>query len=215
MDELTLTALGGSFDADTNFVPPASANVVPTGNWLPDKPGNPLFDAFSIERWQQNTRLLAAISGSKSPTRDPVPARALRLACQADGAALHARAGGLRGRPGRLPDSEIVPAYRCADQKYPALSQPNGGRRWPVEQLEILTRVTPDILDPMAASPSDDKPFTMKGQTVAFSCASTVVTNKSCQVWPSGRGCGHATAARSISSCRSTRAAQRVSRRFS
>jgi hypothetical protein len=37
---------------------------------------------------------------------------------------------------------------------YPALGQPNGGRRWPVERLEILTRVTPDILDPTDATPS-------------------------------------------------------------
>lgn len=39
-------------------------------------------------------------------------------------------------------------------KSFPAIGQPNGGRRWPVERLEILTRVTPDILDPADASPS-------------------------------------------------------------
>ncbi|MFO1116548.1 MAG: hypothetical protein U1E28_12745 [Beijerinckiaceae bacterium] len=159
VDELTLTALGGSFDADTNFVPPASANVVPTGNWLPDKPGNPLFDAFSIERWQQNTRLGRDIRVEVAYKGFLFP-----LGHRASLVKLTERhfmqgPGGLEAGPVAFQIQRLFLRIGAPIKKYPALSQPNGGRRWPVEQLEILTRVTPDILDPMAASPSDDKPL--------------------------------------------------------
>jgi hypothetical protein len=154
--ELTLTALGGSFDADTNFVPPASAKVVPVALWDPNKPvpGNALFDAFSVERWRQDTRLGRDI-------RVEVVYKGFLFPCghRASLVKLTERRfmvgpGGLAAGPVAFLVQRFFLRIGTPIKTYPALAQPNGGRRWPVERLEILTRVTPDILDPTDAVPS-------------------------------------------------------------
>ncbi|WP_130220084.1 hypothetical protein [Bradyrhizobium genosp. SA-3] len=153
--ELTLTALGGSFDADTNFVPPASAKVVPIDVWVKShKPGKPLFDAFSIERWRQDTRLGRDV-------RVDVIYKGFLFPCghRASLVKLTERRfmvgpGGLAAGPVAFLVQRFFLRVGTPIKTYPALGQPNGGRSWPVERLEILTRVTPDILDPTDATPS-------------------------------------------------------------
>ncbi|ARP64332.1 hypothetical protein A9K65_013785 [Mesorhizobium sp. WSM1497] len=154
VSELTLTALGGSFDADTNFVPPASARIVPTRLWKRDyndtEPGQPLFDAFSIERWRQSTRLGRDIrsevvyKGFLFPLghRCSLVKLTERLFVSAP------TSDGLVGPPVAFLIQRMFLRIGIPVKKYPAVGQPNGGRRWPTQQLEILTRVTPDILDP-------------------------------------------------------------------
>ena len=51
ISELSLSALGGSINLDTQFVPPASARASVNGKAVN------LFDAFSIERWRHRTVL--------------------------------------------------------------------------------------------------------------------------------------------------------------
>lgn len=156
VSELTLTALGGSFDADTNFVPPASAKIVPINEWLkPQRTGKPLFDAFSIERWQQSTRL-----GRDTRVEVVYKGFLFPLGHRASLVKLTERRfmmgpGGLAAGPVAFLVQRFFLRIGTPIKTFPALAQPNGGRRWPVERLEILTRVTPDILDPADAAPSD------------------------------------------------------------
>lgn len=158
--ELTLTALGGSFDADTNFVPPASAKIVPVTEWpKAHGPGRPLFDAFSIERWQQSTRL-----GRDTRVEVVYKGFLFPLGHRASLVKLTERRfmmgpGGLSAGPVAFLVQRFFLRIGAPIKTFPALAQPNGGRRWPVERLEILTRVTPDILDPADAAPSDSKPL--------------------------------------------------------
>ncbi|UVC18016.1 hypothetical protein [Mesorhizobium onobrychidis] len=156
VSELTLTALGGSFDADTNFVPPASAKVVPVGEWVKThKPGNSLFDAFSIERWQQNTRLGRDIRVEVAYKGFLFPFGHRASLVKLTERRFMAGPGGLAAGPVAYLVQRFFLRIGTPLKTFPAQSQPNGGRRWPVERLEILTRVTPDILDPADASPSD------------------------------------------------------------
>lgn len=159
VSELTLTALGGSFDADTNFVPPASAKVVPVGKWVnwtkSHAPGNPLFDAFSIERWRQDTRL-----GRDIRVEVVYKGFLFPLGHRASLVKLTERRfmtgpGGIAAGPVAFLVQRFFLRIGTPLKTYPALGQPNGGRRWPVERLEILTRVTPDILDPADAIPRE------------------------------------------------------------
>ncbi|MGY3473458.1 hypothetical protein [Bradyrhizobium ottawaense] len=156
VSELTLTALGGSFDADTNFVPPASAKIVPISEWLkPQKTGKPLFDALSIERWQQSTRL-----GRDTRVEVVYKGFLFPLGHRASLVKLTERRfmmgpGGLAAGPVAFLVQRFFLRIGTPIKTFPALGQPNGGRSWPVERLEILTRVTPDILDPADAAPSD------------------------------------------------------------
>lgn len=155
VDELTLTALGGSLDADTSFVPPASAKVIPVGEWIKSsKSGRPLFDAFSIERWRQNTRLGRDIRVEVVYKGFLFPVGHRASLVKLTERRFMAGPGGLAAGPVAFLVQRFFLRVGSPIKTYPALGHPNGGRRWPVERLEILTRVTPDILDPANSAPS-------------------------------------------------------------
>ncbi|MER9102641.1 hypothetical protein NKH95_01700 [Mesorhizobium sp. M0848] len=142
--ELSLTALGGTFVADTDFSPPASARV---------KDGA-LFDAFALERWSQATvlgrdvRVEAVYKGFLFP-----------LGHRASLVKLTERRM-MPVEPKGPPVAFLVQRFFLRigkpDKKYPAAGQPNGGRTWPPGRVDILTRVTPDLLDPADSSPEQD-----------------------------------------------------------
>ncbi len=156
VSEMTLTALGGSLDADTNFVPPASAKVVMTKAWTPgakDVIGDSLFDALSIERWRQQTRL-----GRDILTEVVYKGFLFPLGHRCSLVKLTERRfvtlPGKVGNPIAYLVQRMFLRVGAPLKIYPAIGQPNGGRSWPPERLEILTRVTPDILDPADTSPT-------------------------------------------------------------
>ncbi|WP_146006713.1 hypothetical protein [Bradyrhizobium forestalis] len=154
--ELTLTALGGSFDADTNFVPPASAKIVPVSEWpTAHGPGKPLFDAFSVERWQQSTRLGRDIRVEVVYKGFLFPVGHRASLVKLTERRFMMGPGGLAAGPVAFLVQRFFLRIGAPIKTFPALAQPNEGRRWPVERLEILTRVTPDVLDPADAAPSD------------------------------------------------------------
>ena len=141
--ELSLTALGGTFVADTDFGPPASARV---------GTGVALFDAFALERWSQTTvlgrdiRVEAVYKGFLFP-----------LGHRASLVKLTERRM-MPLRPHGPPVAFLVQRFFLRigkpDKKYPAPGQANGGRAWPPERVDILTRVTPDLLDPADSYPT-------------------------------------------------------------
>ena len=138
--ELTLSAIGGTLEADTSFTPPASAKVLRY-----EKPVD-LFDALSIERWQQQTvlgrdiRVEVVYKGFLFPLghRASLVKLTERRFLSKDG----------HGGPVAFLVQRFLLRVGQPEKRYPAVLQPNGGRRWPVERLEILTRTTPDLLDP-------------------------------------------------------------------
>ncbi|MBR1300653.1 hypothetical protein [Bradyrhizobium sp. AUGA SZCCT0042] len=159
VSEMTLTALGASLDADTSFVPPASARVVTTKSWKPDQKelGEPLFDAFSIERWRQETRLGRDIRAEVVYKGFLFPfghrCSLVKLTERRFVAPRRRNAGDPLGAPVAFLVQRMFLRIGAPLKSYPAVGQPNGGRSWPPQKLEILTRVTPDILDPADTSP--------------------------------------------------------------
>jgi hypothetical protein len=137
--ELELTALGGSLNAATDFVPPAGAIL---------KDGSSLFDAFSVERWRHR-----AVLGRDIEVEVVYKGFLYPLGYRASLVKLTER---------RIVRSDVTSAYtafliqrlfiRIARPRkdYPALGQADGGRRFPSKYLTMLTVQTPDLIDPQA-----------------------------------------------------------------
>lgn len=137
--ELQLTALGGSLNAATDFIPPAGAIL---------KDGSSLFDAFSVERWRHR-----AVLGRDIEVEVVYKGFLYPLGYRASLVKLTER---------RIIRSDVTGAYtafliqrlfiRIARPRkdYPALGQADGGRRFPSKYLTMLTTQTPDLIDPAA-----------------------------------------------------------------
>ncbi|WP_316166833.1 MULTISPECIES: hypothetical protein [unclassified Bradyrhizobium] len=143
--ELTLTALGGTFEADTNFTPPASARMRDPGGG----DSRSLFDALSIERWRQSTvlgrdtRVEIVYRGFLFPLghrASLVKLTERRFMAMSDG-----------GPPVAFLVQRMFLRVGAPNKKYPAIRQANRGRGWPAEAVQILTIETPDLVDPTDA----------------------------------------------------------------
>lgn len=136
IEELSLTALGGSLVHDTSFAPPLTAF---------DFEGHSVFDGLSIERWQHHTVLgrdiLATVvyAGYLFPLGHKASLVKVteRIFIKIEGEGIKAR---LRQRMFVRVSNPV--------KQYPAVGQPNGGRQWCSSIVTMLTRQTPDIVDP-------------------------------------------------------------------
>lgn len=142
--ELRLTALGGSLRHDSAFIPPASA--VRADSKTDRLRNNNLFDAFSIERWRQITVL-----GRDIEVEVVYKGFLFPLGVRASLIKLTER------RFMRHPQTKAFTAYLIQrkfirigkpTKDFPAVGQPDRSRRFPLSQLTMLTRETPDIVDP-------------------------------------------------------------------
>ncbi|MGE8131650.1 hypothetical protein ACQKQD_32320 [Methylobacterium sp. NPDC080182] len=140
VSELSLSALGGSLNLDTAFVPPASAR-----RWN----DTDLFDAFTVERWRQRTVL----------GRDVLVEVVYKgfLFPLGHGASLVKLTERTFVRVGDTPVAVQIQRMflKVGDpvKAYPAHGQPNRARRWPCAGIEILTVTTPDLVDPTGDVP--------------------------------------------------------------
>lgn len=137
IQELSLSALGGTLRHDTDFIPPSAARHVAYG---------PLFDSMSVERWQHWTVLGRDVFAEVvyKGYLFPIGHRA-SLVKQTERVFLRHRKGGsirayLRQR--------MFIRVGQPDKAFPAVGQPNGGRQFPASVVRILTTVTPDLVDP-------------------------------------------------------------------
>ncbi|MCC8944248.1 hypothetical protein H8A97_03800 [Bradyrhizobium sp. Arg62] len=194
VSELTLTALGGTFDADTSFVPPASAKVVVPVSFfqslvpealrkdLKDSRRN-LFDALSIERWRH-----LAVLGRDIKVEVVYKGFLFPLGHRASLIKLTERRfyAAPDGRPTAFLIQRMFLRVGMPEKNYPAIGQPNGGRRWPVERLELLTRVTPDIVDPAAATVGSNNPTEtmVANEGRIFLRAGSTTTSPGLVFWP-------------------------------
>jgi hypothetical protein len=153
--ELSLSALGGSLDLDTIFVPPASAK---------DQLGKNLFDAFSVERWRQRTVLGrdVVVEVVYKGFLFPIGHRASlvklterRFVAMTQG-----------GPPVATLIQRMFLRVGEPVKDFPAYAHPNKARRWPTSKVTILTRRTPDIVDPTddrSENVPDDNPVRLNG----------------------------------------------------
>lgn len=134
--ELTLSALGGSFTHDTQFSPPATAL---------DVFGRPFFSGMSIERWQHQIVL-----GRDIRTEVVYKGYLFPLGHRASLVKLTERIFLLTAKQGykALLRQHMFLRIGKPDKKYPAIGQPNSGRQWCAGLVVMLTRRTPDIVDP-------------------------------------------------------------------
>lgn len=135
--ELSLSALGGTLRHDSSFEPPAAA--------LSALDDVGLFDALSIERWQQWTVLSRDIFSEVTYKGFLYPlGHRASLVKVTQREFLRAPNGSVRSY---LRQRKFIRIGR-PDKRYPAIYQPFEGRMFPVEVLSILTAQTPDIVDP-------------------------------------------------------------------
>lgn len=138
ISELRLTALGGSLRHDSSFVPPASA--------LREKDGSKLFQAFSVERWRQITVLGRDIEVEVvyKGFLFPLGVRAALVKLTERRITRNDKTGFVSAI---LIQRKFIRISR-PKKEFPALGHPDRGRRFPVSELTMLTRETPDIVDP-------------------------------------------------------------------
>jgi hypothetical protein len=142
ISELSLSAMGGSLDLNTDFVPPVSVKLPNDGN---------LFDALTIERWRHKAVLGRDIlveivyKGFLFPTGHPASlVKITERGFESDGK---------DGSPVAILSERKFLRFRKPVKEFPALGQPNKGRRWPLTEMTLLTRQTPDLVDPELVDP--------------------------------------------------------------
>ena len=135
--ELSLSALGGTLRHDSSFEPPAAA--------LSALDCAGLFDALSIERWQQWTVLSRDVFSEVTYKGFLYPlGHRASLVKVTQREFLRAPDGSVRAY---LRQRKFIRIGK-PDKRYPAIYQPFEGRMFPIEVLSILTAQTPDIVDP-------------------------------------------------------------------
>lgn len=145
--ELRLTAFGGSLRHDSAFVPPSAPY-----RDLRKSDAEALFPALSVERWRQSTVL-----GRDIEVEVVYKGFLFPLGIRAALIKLTER------RFQHNPTTGSVTAFliqrrfiRIANpiKSFPAPGQPDQSRRFPISQLVMLTRQTPDIIDPASGGSS-------------------------------------------------------------
>lgn len=148
--ELALTTLGMTLRHASSFEPPAAAF---------DNTGLALFEAMSLESWQQWTNLGRDVHCEVvyKGFLWPIGQRA-SLVQVTERDYLIDQTGAIRA----VLRQRLYIRVGKAEKLFPALKQPALGRRFPVERLVNLTAQTPDIVDPSEnAPPSGAAPGTV------------------------------------------------------
>lgn len=138
VSELVLTTLGGTLRHDTGFEPPAAAQF-----WI-DR--SPLFDALSIERWQQWINI-----GRDIYTEVVYKGFLFPLGLRASLVQVTERTFFVERSTGIVTSvlrQRMFIRVAQPEKSFPALKQPFQGRAFPVGRLKLLTTTTPDIVDP-------------------------------------------------------------------
>jgi hypothetical protein len=145
---LRLSPLGASLDLDATFVPPASLRR--------SDGGENAFDAYSVERWR------SLIAGGREVTTEILYKGFLYpLGIRASLVKVTERRflpWGNPQRPVAYLVQRIFIQVSNPTKTFPAVGQPFAGRGWPATAAEVLTRRTPDLLDPTRPMPAPDRP---------------------------------------------------------
>jgi hypothetical protein len=153
VSELSLSALGGSVDLDTRFVPQAAPDMA-----IPTAPR--LFEALSVERWQHR-----AVLGRDISVEVVYKGFLFPLGHRASLVKLTERRF-MKRKGASGPTAYLIQRMFLRigypNKEYAAVGQAYEGRRFPPRHIEILTRRTPDLLDPWDTRPGGLKPNTFQ-----------------------------------------------------
>jgi hypothetical protein len=135
--ELALSALGGSLSADTHFEPPAAVTL--------RNQRNPIFQALDVERWRHTAVLGRDISVEVvyKGFLYPLGNRASFVKLTERRFMQHPHGG-----PTAYLIQRLFLRIGHPTKNFPALGQANLGRAFPPKAINILTRRTPDLVDP-------------------------------------------------------------------
>lgn len=161
ISELTLSALGGSLNLATDFVPPAPAQV------LDDKEKSiNLFEALSLERWRQRTALGRDVLVEVVTKGFMFPTGHLASLVKITERRFESVT------PGAPPTAFLIQRkflrFRKLEKEFPAIGQPDHARRWCAHRMRLIKDKTPDLVDPEESQPS--------------------LTKESCNVAPTANG---------------------------
>lgn len=152
--ELSLTSIGGTLRHDTGFQPPLAAKF-----WR-DNDG--VFDSLALEKWHQWTTLGRDVFTEivYKGYLYPLGIRASLVQVTERIIYMHQETGAISA-PLR---QRMFIRVANPEKLYPALKQPFGGRRFPVQRLNLLTTVTPDIVDPNDGEARAGEPVAPSGR---------------------------------------------------
>lgn len=145
-DELTLTALGGTLNLDTQFQPPVGALLF--DNTRP-------FPTMTLERWRhravqgRDIKVELVYKGYLFPFGNRA---ALVKVTERKFVDIDENDDVKRGPTAYLHQRFFIRVAQPTKTIW--LDQPNGGRSWPCDELQILTVETPDIIDPLIGRPN-------------------------------------------------------------
>ena len=136
VQELSLSALGGSFLHDTRFIPAAGAI---------DLDGRSIFDGFSIERYQHEVVLGRDVRAEVVYRGYLMPlCHRASLVKLTERVFLRVAGHGIKA----ILRQRMFIKVGAPTVRYPALGQPHEGRLWCAKIVTITTLQTPDLLDP-------------------------------------------------------------------
>ncbi|ATQ56516.1 hypothetical protein PYTT13_12410 [Paracoccus yeei] len=145
--ELTLTTLGGVLRHDTGFEPPTAPLF-----W---RSRDGVYDAFSVERWQHWINL-----GRDIFTEVVYKGFLLPLGIRASLVKVTEREFWIDPKTGAITAplrQRMFIRVARPEKLFPAVRQPSNGRCFPIRRLELLTTVTPDIVDPYSEAAQNEQ----------------------------------------------------------
>jgi hypothetical protein len=140
--ELALSSLGGNLDLDATFEPPFPAK-------------QELFPALTVERWRQRTVL-----GRDVLVEVVYKGFLFPIGHRCSLVKLTERTfepNPLGGHPTAYLTQRMFLRINKPSKDYPAIGQPFEGRAWPPRSVTLVTRRTPDLVDPNEGFDPDDR----------------------------------------------------------
>jgi hypothetical protein len=137
----------------------ASINLL--GRWEPPASYRELWPALTVERWRHNTTLGRDVFVEVLYKGFLFPIGHRASLVKLTERRFYARAGQKFGEPTAYLIQRMFILIARPDKQFPALFQAFGGRGFPVQDFNILTKRTPDIVDPYDTSTDPPTPVTI------------------------------------------------------
>jgi hypothetical protein len=137
----------------------ASINLL--GRWEPPASYRELWPALTVERWRHNTTLGRDVFVEVLYKGFLFPIGHRASLVKLTERRFYTRAGQTYGEPTAYLIQRMFILIGRPEKQFPALFQAFGGRGFPVQNFSILTKRTPDIVDPYDTSSDPPTPVTI------------------------------------------------------
>ncbi|MXP65634.1 hypothetical protein E0493_19990 [Roseomonas sp. M0104] len=136
---MTLSAMGGTLDLDARFTPPAALRRPDSTN---------LFAAFAVERWRSRIVLGRDVVTEVLYKGFLYPLGHRATLVKVTERRFEPAPPGVCGGPVAFLTQRLFIQVASPIKTYGAIAQPFAGRGWPATSVEIMTRQTPDLIEP-------------------------------------------------------------------